>query len=140
NKSALLETAVLKGDTLKDHLPPTTRQHYQVKGWFIDEDFTIIVDPNNYEILEDTILYGKWEANDYIVTFYNGNAIYATVRVTYPEALDLPDTDREGYDFDGWFTDSALTKPFNASTIITQNTALYGKWTYISGGGTEFTG
>lgn len=146
NKSTLLEIAVLKGDTLKDYyLPSTTRQHYQFKGWFIDEDCTISVNPNNYEILEDTILYGKWEANDYIVTFYNGNAIYATVRVTYDKALDLPDTDREGYEFDGWFTDSALTKPFNASTIITQNTALYGKWTYIGGGGTnpnpgEFTG
>ncbi|HHY96526.1 MAG TPA: hypothetical protein GYA04_00680 [Acholeplasma sp.] len=61
NKSTLLEIAVLKGDTLKDyHLPSTTRQHYQFKGWFIDEDCTISVNPNNYEILEDTILYGKW--------------------------------------------------------------------------------
>ncbi|MBQ9043492.1 MAG: InlB B-repeat-containing protein [Eggerthellaceae bacterium] len=36
---------------------------------------------------------------------------------------------REGYTFDGWYTDSACTKPFLNNSKVTQNTTLYAKWT-----------
>lgn len=38
---------------------------------------------------------------------------------------------REGFQFDGWFTDPNLQNSFDASTPITADTILYGKWTKI---------
>ena len=35
---------------------------------------------------------------------------------------------REGYSFDGWYTDSARTTPFQ-NKVITDNLTLYAKWT-----------
>lgn len=40
----------------------------------------------------------------------------------------LPVPEREGYIFDGWFTDKELTKPFDENAKITAATTLYAKW------------
>lgn len=40
-----------------------------------------------------------------------------------------PDPVREGYIFDGWFTDEALTQPYDPSVPITSDMTLYAKWT-----------
>lgn len=41
----------------------------------------------------------------------------------------LPTLTETGYTFDGWFTDSALTKAATAGAAISGNTTLYAKWT-----------
>ena len=40
----------------------------------------------------------------------------------------LPVLTAEGYEFEGWYTDSALTKAAVAGAQITENTTLYAKW------------
>ncbi|UKI38312.1 MAG: InlB B-repeat-containing protein [Clostridiales bacterium] len=37
----------------------------------------------------------------------------------------------EGYAFDGWYSDSGLTKEFDFAMKITKNITLYAKWTEI---------
>lgn len=49
-----------------------------------------------------------------------------TVTVTPSSNLAWPDG-REGYSFAGWYTDEALTKPFEISKI-TEDTTVYAKW------------
>ncbi len=58
------------------------------------------------------------------------------------DILNIPDAERNGYRFDGWFTDSAMTKKFTGNTKnITGNLTLYAKWglirtiTYETNGG-----
>jgi len=48
-------------------------------------------------------------------------------------SIDLPDPIRNGYEFDGWFTDEALTAPFTIAVLLTQQSeiVLYAKWTEI---------
>ncbi len=56
---------------------------------------------------------------------YEGKENY-TEAVTPSSNLAWPDG-REGYSFAGWYTDEALTKPFEISKI-TENTTVYAKW------------
>ncbi|PKK96289.1 MAG: hypothetical protein CVV58_07130, partial [Tenericutes bacterium HGW-Tenericutes-3] len=46
-------------------------------------------------------------------------------------SVDFPNPTKEGFIFDGWFLDEALTEPFALSALLTQNGSLtlYAKWT-----------
>ena len=50
-------------------------------------------------------------------------------RVTIPAAPV-----KEGYEFGGWFTDSACTERYDFNNGVTGHTTLYAKWTPASGG------
>lgn len=56
---------------------------------------------------------------------------------------NLPTPERAGYAFGGWFTDEALTQPFDVNTKINKTTTLYAKWIdiytiwFIENGGEE---
>jgi len=57
---------------------------------------------------------------------YEGEEVNRTVTVT-PDSQSIKLDGREGYSFAGWYTDEALTKPFEISKI-TENTTVYAKW------------
>lgn len=40
----------------------------------------------------------------------------------------IPDSGNEDYVFGGWYTDAALTKPYDFSTLVTSDLTLYVKW------------
>lgn len=61
----------------------------------------------------------------------NGGASLGNLRIKRGELAELPTPERDGYIFAGWFTDSALTKPFDASTPIRSNMTLYAKWVEV---------
>lgn len=56
------------------------------------------------------------------------NDNYIAQRATAPD-----DPTREGYTFEGWFTDVDLTKTFSWSTAIGVDTTLYASWKVSSG-------
>ncbi len=67
----------------------------------------------------------------YTVTFdYNYSGSTATyVTVNSGEAVSKPeDPERDGYTFDGWYTDSATTAAYDFSTAVTFDLTLYAKW------------
>ncbi|MFA6804315.1 MAG: InlB B-repeat-containing protein [Candidatus Methanomethylophilaceae archaeon] len=41
---------------------------------------------------------------------------------------------RDGYTFDGWYTDSDLTTAFDWTSAVAGNISLYAKWTAVGGG------
>ena len=43
--------------------------------------------------------------------------------------VELPTPTRDGYEFDGWYADSALTQPVTNSTVFAGDKTLYAKWT-----------
>jgi uncharacterized repeat protein (TIGR02543 family) len=55
-----------------------------------------------------------------------------TIKTT-DTSIDLPTPVREGYTFDGWFTDEDLTIPFTIASLLTQSGGItvYAKWTQI---------
>ena len=60
----------------------------------------------------------------------NGGSKVTSVSVTNGKPLSKPTAPtKDGYVFDGWYTDEALTTPFNFGvTLVTQNITLYAKW------------
>ena len=73
--------------------------------------------------------------NDCTVSFESNDGSYiSNMTVTFGDKLDPLDIpDREGYDFDGWYTDIHLTEEWDYDTIIDSNITLYAKWSVSTG-------
>lgn len=72
--------------------------------------------------IKDTVFYVQFISN-------GGSAVGTIVNVRYGTTIDLPDNPtKTNYWFRGWFTDTSLTIPFDASQKIYKNTVLYAKW------------
>ena len=110
-----------------------TRTGYTFAGWFSDAALTtpfVFATP----VTADIMLYAKWTANTYAVTFTsNGGSAVASQTVAYNTTATLPVAPtRTGYTFAGWFSDAALTTPFVFATPVTADITLYAKWTITS--------
>ena len=58
----------------------------------------------------------------------NGGTAVKNVSVERGNKITAPDTTKEGYVLEGWYTDSALTKKFDFANPINYNMTLYAKW------------
>ncbi|MBQ3773442.1 MAG: InlB B-repeat-containing protein, partial [Pseudobutyrivibrio sp.] len=79
-------------------------------------------------------LYASWKANTYNVTFDpNGGTVSTTSKsYTYGSGIyDLPNPTREGYIFDGWFTEESGGNEVKAGDIYNyaKDITLYAHWT-----------
>ena len=99
----------------------------EFNGWYKDAALTEPFDFGSV-ITEDTTVYARWVKN-YTVTFDSkgGSQVDSkTVKEGYNVAVPTaPTGDTE---FNGWYSDSALTTPFNFGTVITSDTTVYAKW------------
>jgi len=108
-----------------------TRQNYTFDGWFIDD----VTFENEWDfataVTDDMTLYAKWSLNQYTFTFEsNGGTPVASQTVTHGEPATKPtDPTREGYTFDGWYSDDVtFENEWDFSTVVTDEIALYAKW------------
>jgi uncharacterized repeat protein (TIGR02543 family) len=71
---------------------------------------------------------------NYTVTFNtNGGSAVTTKTVKSGEKVSAPTAPtKDGYTFDGWYSDAALTKAYSFSSAVTSNITLYAKWTTAS--------
>ena len=70
-------------------------------------------------------------ATTYTVTFEtNGGNKIDSVKVSKNGILSKPtEPTKEGFDFDGWYTDKALKTVYDFDTKVTKSFTLYAKWT-----------
>lgn len=97
-------------------------------GWYAEDntkfDFT-------QPIKSNTMVYAKWTANDYEVSFVTEHGKAPTSQnVPYNgTATDPGKLTEEGYTFIGWYADNTHdSKKFDFSTPITGDTKVYAKW------------
>lgn len=118
--------------------PTPERASYVFKGWYLDDALTEpVVYP--FVVSNNTALTAKWEKESgggggdelcSVVFETNGGTALATQKVKKDEALtQLPTPSKEGYNFQGWFTDKALQNAVTLPFTITQNITLYASWT-----------
>ena len=96
------------------------------EGWYKDAEFTV---PFNFKVplTKDSSIYARYK---YMVSFVtNGGTEVAEVTVKDGETLPLPEVQKTGAAFAGWYTDSGFTAQFTASSV-TKNTVLYARWSY----------
>lgn len=110
-----------------DEEPQTTRDGYTFAGWYKDGGFVKkAVFP--YEVTEDQTLYAKWEKNKYTVRFDTDGGTYVSDMIV--SAIDRsPETTKDGYEFEGWYTDKTFSNKISFPYEVTEDLTLYAKWT-----------
>ncbi len=67
-EGAELESVFIEDGHLLDLIDIPVIEHYRFVGWYLDSDYLIPWDPLT-AITQDTVIYGKYELNEYIVTW-----------------------------------------------------------------------
>lgn len=108
-----------------DEYLATVRHGYSFIGW----------DSLAYQkITQDTTVSATFKPNMYRVTIQVLPTSPADVREEpYNAVLTLPTPNREGYDFDGWYTtpNFAAGSQWGAQDKVTGNVSIYAKWVQI---------
>ncbi len=123
---------VAKNTAVLNSLPTVKKLGHTFAGWYTSADFA-----DSSKVLETTtlatttILYAKWVANPYFITYeLNGGTNPATAPTEYTvvEGLNLPTPTKEGWNFVGWYMDAALTEKFVPSPYWAEDVNVYAKW------------
>lgn len=78
---------------------------------------------------ENAILIAQWNLIPYTVTFDSqGGSLVETQTVGWNTCVASETPSKTGYDFGGWFTDSACTSAYDFTTPVTADITLYAKW------------
>ena len=120
-----------------DEEPQTTRDGYTFAGWYKDGGFVKkAVFP--YEVTEDQTLYAKWEKNKYTVRFDTDGGTYVSDMIV--SVIDRsPETTKDGYEFEGWYTDKTFSNKISFPYEVTEDLTLYAKWTQSGSGKIVFS-
>ena len=101
-------------------------------GWFKSDKFEKEWIFENETVNSDITLYAKWIApeNSCTVVFEsNGGTKINSKKVEKGSQLsDLPVPEKEGFEFEGWYTDAACTVKFELGTKIVEDITLFAKW------------
>ena len=119
---------VIEGSTLTLASPPQ-KEGYDFSGWYEDEDYTI---PLRTTVPETTLnVYALYELKTYAVAFNTANTqlILNEVMVEHGQIVPLPTVNVTGFDFVDWYLDSNYSTLHNASSPVTDDMVLYGKFT-----------
>ena len=134
-------------------LPTVKRTGYDFVGWYTQEtEGTVITAESVVDVTTDITLYARWTAKKYDVSFDSnqgsGSSIPTTaakIEVTYDDTyVSLPTVSRDGYTFNGWYTQASGGTKIEASNRIslTEHQTLYAQWkvnsykvTYNANGG-----
>ena len=77
-------------------------------------------------------LVAKWVPKTFNVTFNFGfNFSPETIQKKFGETFsedEIPKKTKDGYEFDGWFTDTARTQKYTFETMPANDLSLYAKW------------
>lgn len=136
---------------LGDYADPATyeREGWEIEGWYTDAAYTTPYDFTT-PVMGDLTLYAKWVeveepgtdpsdpdpedpvATTHKVTFDDclASTTNAVVEVEDGKTVARPtDPVCEGYTFEGWYSDTALTQAWDFSAPVTEDMTLWGKWT-----------
>ena len=111
-------------------MPTLKDDEYYFDGWYISQLYLTKIKENN-SVSEDLELFSKWvdlnEDNSIVLTFdTTGGDALNPLRVPKNGIVNTPVPTRQGFLFDDWYTDEALTKKYDLS--IKNDMTLYAKW------------
>jgi uncharacterized repeat protein (TIGR02543 family) len=112
---------VVNYDDIINYLIPTAREGYTFSGWDISFE---------YMPAQDLSAYATYIINQYTITFetYGGSYIESQTN-DYMTDLVTPEVPiKEGFTFEGWYTDEALLIPFIFSKMPAEDVTVYAKW------------
>lgn len=121
------------------------------KTWTYDGKKYVAYQDTVYDAFgSDFTLYGRWIPSIDVNFQWIGSVIPEGAELPSTVSLPLSDSEtvpftptvpsQEGYEFDGWYKDSACTERYGENgENLTENTTLYGRWTRIGTKAVTFT-
>jgi len=101
---------------------------YVFGGWYTSADYLEGIEKVEGNIGNIT-LYAKWVHISTITFVTNGGNIVTSISAPAGTILNLPDAEKDYYDFATWYTDSALTNEFTSGIMPNDDVTLYAKYT-----------
>ena len=129
---------ILTGTTTPAFSGTPTRSGYTFAGWTPAVEKTVTKDitytatwtKNNTPTTPSTpVTPTPSEEHKVIITPNNGDPDITQTVPDGGKAVEPEDLTKDGYELDGWYTDSSLTKPFDFSQPIKGDVHIYAKWT-----------
>ena len=119
--------------------PPAHPTGWTFGGWY--NEITCLTEYESGAVTANKTVYAKWVDPASLVDAYT-----VTFNLNYPDApmppvpqtvtggtitRPTPDPAREGYAFDGWYTQAIGGTLYNFGTTVTQDRTLYARWTKL---------
>lgn len=110
------------------------KEGYVFDAWYKESTFDNKWDFENDIVAADTKLYAKFlpeaEVTKYTVIFKSDeNTVINTVTVKEGNSVGEPKNPvKDGYQFDGWYTDVNCTDKYDFNTVVSADLTLYAKW------------
>ena len=109
-----------------------TKDGYTFDGWYSDAEYTTEANVPATMPLDGATFYGKFDANDYTIRFVVDGEEVAELAITaaYESDVTAPaDPEKEGYSFDGWYSDAEYTTAADVpATMPLDGATFYGKF------------
>lgn len=129
--SAIEALELHEGDAVSRPADPT-KSLFTFDDWYAD---AALSEPYTFGAMpaQDVTVYAGWTPQVNVLIEYDsmgGSAVASTVGLagsTFNKQVETPT--REGYVFDGWYTDADCTQRFAFTAFPTQNITLYAGWT-----------
>jgi uncharacterized repeat protein (TIGR02543 family) len=120
-------------------LPALKRDNYAFGGWYTDNGTWNSPWDFNKPVTQDIALYAKWEHKDTViyvtvsfVTNVGTQGLEDMSLIQGSFAVEPPPLTKDGYAFDGWYTETAFTRRWNfAADPVAANITLYAKWVEV---------
>lgn len=105
--------------------PETEKIGYTFDGWYLDADF----EEAYYQDVNSSVkdLYAKYTVNKYRLNIYDGDNL-SQLTVAYGAPIKSLTGTREGWVFEGFYTDKELTIKSDLTVMPANGVTLYAKW------------
>ncbi len=147
-------TAKTNAEGKLSSLPTPTRSSYDFDGWYTSSTNGDKI-TNDTVFTQDTTVYAHWTKSssggstggggggalsEYTIKFEtNGGNEITAVKVSKNNTITAPATPtKEGYIFDGWYTDKELSTKYDFAEKVTKSFTLYAKWVESTNDNTEW--
>lgn len=127
--SKVASQTISYGEKVVEPTRPTKEGHAFI-GWYTETSYTHEWNFESDIVTKDITLYARWTIAEYTVTFNtNGGSEVKSQPVAKGSKVQrpLPPT-KDGFVFDNWYTDIALTQVYDFDTQVAGNLTLYANW------------
>lgn len=111
-------------------LKDASKTGYTFIKWFDSAEYTNVVTEIVKGSHGNIVLYSNYKINQYTITFEsNGGTSVEPITQNYATAVSEPSAPaKNGYIFDGWYSDEALENKYVFNTIPAEDITIYARW------------
>lgn len=108
-----------------------TKTGYTFDGWYLDKNYLNAVPYGETPEKESLLIYAKWLLNEYkfTVVFYGQEK--REIRVAYNRAPQIGNPIRNGYVFEGWYSDESRTIRYDIESPVKGDITVYAGWNLV---------